>query len=147
MSSSRSPGRVPESDRGPAVRLQRRSLTAQRLLCDDGRDADPCPASSSRSSGAVLTLRLESPDQRNAIDDVMMSRSDRRLDLAGRDESVRAIYLTGAGEHFCGGADIIARNAAPDAGRGSGRSNAGFPRWPIGSSLSSAKSRSPSSVR
>ena len=64
--------------------------------------------------GAVLTLRLDRPEQRNAIDDVMMAGLVEAIDLAGRDESVRAIYLTGEGEHFCGGADIIARNA--DAG-------------------------------
>ena len=61
--------------------------------------------------GAVLTLRLERPEQRNAIDDVMMAGLIDAIDLAGRDESVRAIYITGAGEHFCGGADVIARNA------------------------------------
>ena len=61
---------------------------------------------------AVLTLRLERPEQRNAIDDVMMAGLVEAIDLAGRDESVRAIYLTGAGEHFCGGADVIVRNAA-----------------------------------
>jgi 2-(1,2-epoxy-1,2-dihydrophenyl)acetyl-CoA isomerase len=61
-------------------------------------------------SGAVLTLRLERPEQRNAIDDVMMAGLVEAIDAAGRDESVRAIYLTGAGEHFCGGADVIARN-------------------------------------
>jgi 2-(1,2-epoxy-1,2-dihydrophenyl)acetyl-CoA isomerase len=61
--------------------------------------------------GAVLTLRLERPEQRNAIDDVMMTGLIEAIDLAGRDESVRAILLTGAGEHFCGGADVIARNA------------------------------------
>jgi 2-(1,2-epoxy-1,2-dihydrophenyl)acetyl-CoA isomerase len=61
--------------------------------------------------GAVLTLRLDRPEQRNAIDDVMMAGLIDAIDLAGRDESVRAIYLTGAGEHFCGGADVIARNA------------------------------------
>ncbi len=61
--------------------------------------------------GAVLSLRLERPEQRNAIDDVMMAGLIDAIDLAGRDESVRAIHLSGAGEHFCGGADVIARNA------------------------------------
>jgi 2-(1,2-epoxy-1,2-dihydrophenyl)acetyl-CoA isomerase len=61
--------------------------------------------------GAILTLELERPEQRNAIDDVMMAGLIEALDLAGRDESVRAIYLSGAGDHFCGGADVIARNA------------------------------------
>ena len=34
------------------------------------------------------------------------------LDQAGRDEAVRVVVLSGAGDHFCGGADIVARNAA-----------------------------------
>jgi len=36
------------------------------------------------------------------------------LDAANRDERVRAVLVTAAGDHFCGGADIVARNA--DAG-------------------------------
>ena len=73
-------------------------------------------------------LRLDRPEQRNAIDDVMMTGLIEAIDLAGRDESVRAILLTGAGEHFCGGADIIARNAdTRQPARGPGRSNGAFP--------------------
>ena len=33
------------------------------------------------------------------------------IDAAGRDEAVRAILLAGRGDHFCSGADIVARNA------------------------------------
>ena len=32
------------------------------------------------------------------------------VDLAGRDEAVRAILLTSDGEHFCSGFDFVARN-------------------------------------
>jgi 2-(1,2-epoxy-1,2-dihydrophenyl)acetyl-CoA isomerase len=35
---------------------------------------------------------------------------------AGNDESVRAVLLTGAGEHFCSGFDIVSRNN-PDGAR------------------------------
>jgi 2-(1,2-epoxy-1,2-dihydrophenyl)acetyl-CoA isomerase len=59
----------------------------------------------------VLALHLDRPDQRNAIDDTMMTALIHCVDAAGRDESVRAILLAGRGEHFCGGADIVARNA------------------------------------
>jgi 2-(1,2-epoxy-1,2-dihydrophenyl)acetyl-CoA isomerase len=58
----------------------------------------------------VLTLRLSRPEKRNAMDDTMMYAAIEAVDLAGRDEAVRAILLTGEGEHFCSGFDIVARN-------------------------------------
>ena len=70
-----------------------------------------------RLDGAVLRLELDRPDKRNAIDDVMMGGLIDAVDRAGRDEAVRVIVLGGAGDHFCAGADIVARNAAgPDRG-------------------------------
>ncbi len=64
---------------------------------------------------SVLALTLDRPDRRNAIDDSMMRGLVASLEVAGRDESVRAIVLRGAGDHFCGGADIVARNAPGDS--------------------------------
>ena len=61
----------------------------------------------------VLRLTLDRPAKRNAIDDVMMAGLIDALDAAGRDEAVRAVLLQGNGEHFCAGADIVARNAKP----------------------------------
>ena len=61
--------------------------------------------------GAVLRLTLDRPDKRNALDDTMVAGMIEALDVANRDERVRAIFLSGAGDHFCGGADIVARNA------------------------------------
>lgn len=66
--------------------------------------------------GAVLRLTLDRPEKRNAVDDTMVGGLIDALDAANRDERVRAIRLTGAGDHFCGGADIVARNA-PGGGR------------------------------
>jgi 2-(1,2-epoxy-1,2-dihydrophenyl)acetyl-CoA isomerase len=60
--------------------------------------------------GGVLRLVLDRPDKRNAIDDSMMAALNEALAAANQDEAVRAILLTGAGHHFCGGADIVARN-------------------------------------
>ena len=60
--------------------------------------------------GAVLRLTLDKPSRRNALDDTMMEGLIDALDRAGRDEAVRAVVLAGAGDHFCGGADIVARN-------------------------------------
>jgi 2-(1,2-epoxy-1,2-dihydrophenyl)acetyl-CoA isomerase len=58
----------------------------------------------------VLTLRLARPEKRNAMTDDMMYAAIDAVDLAGRDESVRAILITSEGEHFCSGFDIVARN-------------------------------------
>jgi 2-(1,2-epoxy-1,2-dihydrophenyl)acetyl-CoA isomerase len=58
----------------------------------------------------VLTLRLSRPEKRNAMDDTMMYAAIDAVDLAGRDEAVRVILLTSAGEHFCSGFDFVARN-------------------------------------
>jgi 2-(1,2-epoxy-1,2-dihydrophenyl)acetyl-CoA isomerase len=59
----------------------------------------------------VLRLELERPKKRNAIDDTMMLGLIDAIDTAGRDEAVRVIVLSGAGDNFCGGADIVSRNA------------------------------------
>lgn len=61
--------------------------------------------------GGLLRLTLDRPEKRNAIDDAVMTGLIDAIEAAGRDEAVRAILLTGAGDHFCGGADIVARNA------------------------------------
>jgi 2-(1,2-epoxy-1,2-dihydrophenyl)acetyl-CoA isomerase len=64
----------------------------------------------SRNEHGALTLRLNRPDKRNAIDDATMFELIGAIEAAGTDESVRVIVVEGAGEHFCGGADIVARN-------------------------------------
>jgi len=63
-------------------------------------------------SGGVLRLTLDRPDKRNALDDGMVSALIDAVDAAGRDEAVRVILLTGVGEHFCAGFDIVSRNDA-----------------------------------
>jgi 2-(1,2-epoxy-1,2-dihydrophenyl)acetyl-CoA isomerase len=65
--------------------------------------------------GVVLRLTLDRPDKRNAISEDMMVGLVAALTTAGTDERVRAVRLEGRGDHFCGGADIVARNADSDA--------------------------------
>ena len=63
----------------------------------------------------VMTVTLDRPDKRNAISEEMMLALVDALERAGADESaVRVVLLEGAGEHFCGGADIVARNRDND---------------------------------
>ena len=69
---------------------------------------------------ATLTLRLDRPDKRNAIDDEIMTGLIRALESAATDDALRVIVLEGAGDHFCAGADIVARNPS-----GAGKPRAG----------------------
>jgi 2-(1,2-epoxy-1,2-dihydrophenyl)acetyl-CoA isomerase len=59
----------------------------------------------------VLTLTLDRPEKRNALTDTVFHGLLDAFTAAGNDEAVRVIVLTGSGDHFCGGADIVARNA------------------------------------
>ena len=68
----------------------------------------------SRDDHGALTLRLNRPDKRNAIDDETLFELIVAIDAAGTDDDVRVIVVEGAGEHFCSGADIVARNARSD---------------------------------
>src|SRR3954469_6040489 len=61
-------------------------------------------------SAGVLRIVLDRPDKRNALDDDMVSALIDAVDSAGRDEAVRVILISGAGDHFCGGFDILGRN-------------------------------------
>jgi 2-(1,2-epoxy-1,2-dihydrophenyl)acetyl-CoA isomerase len=63
----------------------------------------------------VLRLRLDRPEKRNAIDDVMMAGLIEALEAAGVDERARVVLLSGAGDDFCAGADIVARNTSSSA--------------------------------
>lgn len=59
--------------------------------------------------GAVLRVRLDRPDRRNAITDDMVLAMTDVIEVAGSDQSVRVIHLSGAGDHFCSGFDLSLR--------------------------------------
>lgn len=91
-------------------------------LDDAGGDeyADPYESSGGLDislDGSVLRLTLNRPERRNALDDEMVDGLIVAIDAAGRDEQVRCIVLDGAGDHFCGGFDIVGRNARSADGR------------------------------
>ncbi len=77
---------------------------------------EPVPGLRRSLDGAVLRLTLDRPNRRNALDDTMVAGLCQALEVAGLDESVRAVVIDGEGEHFCGGADIVARNAGDGGG-------------------------------
>lgn len=53
----------------------------------------------------VGTVTLNRPDHGNAVDDAMHSELTRVFDAARRDERIRVVVLTGAGDTFCRGGD------------------------------------------
>ena len=57
-------------------------------------------------AGGVLTVTLNRPDKRNAIDTAMIEELHGMLDRAELDQHVRAVALRGAGKDFCAGMDL-----------------------------------------
>jgi 2-(1,2-epoxy-1,2-dihydrophenyl)acetyl-CoA isomerase len=56
--------------------------------------------------GAVVTVTLNRPEARNALDLVMRRELVTALDDIEADPSARVLVLTGAGGHFCAGGDV-----------------------------------------
>lgn len=63
-------------------------------------------------SGPVLTLTLNRPHRRNAVDAELWSLLRDALRAVEDDDTVRALVLTGAGGAFCAGADLTAIDEA-----------------------------------
>jgi len=64
----------------------------------------------------VLTLTLNRPERRNALDEATITALHRRLAAAGDDARVRTVVLAGAGGAFCAGADLKEAATAPPEG-------------------------------
>ncbi|CAG0928631.1 2-(1,2-epoxy-1,2-dihydrophenyl)acetyl-CoA isomerase [Thermoflexales bacterium] len=56
----------------------------------------------------VATLTLNRPEVRNACNDAMAEEVQAALKSAERDENVRCLVITGAGQGFCAGQDLAA---------------------------------------
>ena len=54
----------------------------------------------------VATITLNRPDVFNAFGPLMMRDLMDVFDIVDRDDDVRAVIITGAGKHFCAGADL-----------------------------------------
>ena len=56
--------------------------------------------------GGVVVLTIDRPEARNALTPETRSRLCEYFESMIEDEAVRAVVLTGAGEHFCAGGDV-----------------------------------------
>ncbi|MFI5960402.1 enoyl-CoA hydratase/isomerase family protein [Cryptosporangium sp. NPDC051539] len=54
----------------------------------------------------IAILTLNRPERRNAFTRTMLRAWAESLDTAARDDDVRVIVVTGAGDHFCSGVDL-----------------------------------------
>jgi methylglutaconyl-CoA hydratase len=74
-----------------------------------------------RAEGGILTITMNRPDKRNALNPAMMEELTRALIAAAEDPACGVIILTGAGSAFCAGLDLdhleTLRATTPDAHR------------------------------
>ncbi|MBI4546412.1 MAG: enoyl-CoA hydratase/isomerase family protein [Ignavibacteriae bacterium] len=54
----------------------------------------------------ITTVRLNKPDRRNALDDVMIRELTEAFNAINRSQTSRVVILTGAGKSFCAGMDL-----------------------------------------
>lgn len=59
----------------------------------------------------VGTITLDSPHNRNALSQQLLSELDSHLQAAATDERVRGVVITGTGNTFCAGADLSGATA------------------------------------
>jgi 2-(1,2-epoxy-1,2-dihydrophenyl)acetyl-CoA isomerase len=57
----------------------------------------------------VLRLCIDRPERRNALTDDIVLALGQIIEVAGSDETVRVIHLSGTGDHFCSGFDMSLR--------------------------------------
>ncbi|MCD9187561.1 MAG: enoyl-CoA hydratase/isomerase family protein [Pyrinomonadaceae bacterium] len=57
---------------------------------------------------SILTITLNRPEKRNALNDALIDSLKNTLKNADADENLRAIVIKGAGKDFCSGADLSA---------------------------------------
>jgi len=65
--------------------------------------------------GVVRVLTLDRPARRNALNTALVRELRTALELAGREETVRAVVLSGRGKSFCAGGDLTEFRDDPDA--------------------------------
>ena len=60
------------------------------------------------TADSILTITLNRPEKRNALNDALINDLKAALREADKDETLRAVLIKGAGKDFCSGADLSA---------------------------------------
>ena len=66
-------------------------------------------------TGNYVTLTLNRPEKRNALNQPLISALDQALASIEKDVEIRAVLLCGEGRHFCAGVDLqeLSRSEGP----------------------------------
>lgn len=75
-------------------------------------------------NGSIARATLNRPDKRNAFDDALVAAIDGALEAVTADNSLRALVVTGAGDHFSAGADLGWMRRMADQDEASNRADA-----------------------
>lgn len=95
--------------RGPEFRAWR---AAHAIEAPEAASAEPALLIERRDE--VLTLRLNRPDRRNAIDVALRDALCAAFEVALCDDTIRRVHLEGRGSCFCAGGDLDEFGVAPD---------------------------------
>ena len=60
------------------------------------------------TNDSILTITLNRPEKRNALNDALIGDLKNALQTGDKDETLRAVVIKGAGKDFCSGADLSA---------------------------------------
>ncbi len=73
------------------------------------------------SSRGIATITLSRPERSNAFDQAVLNALAKAFAERAADAATRVVVICGSGKHFCGGADLMARDmeAAPAAAQAS----------------------------
>ena len=65
------------------------------------------------TSRGIATILLNRPERSNAFDQAMLNALAGEFAERAADAATRVVVIRGAGKHFCGGADLVARGMEP----------------------------------
>src|SRR5262249_49271257 len=109
-------GRRPAAERRwlqgelPAARSHPRAAAA---LAESHPGIVPMSGIGVEIARGVATIVLNRPERSNAFDQGMLNALAQQFAERAADAATRIVVIRGAGKHFCGGADLVARGMEP----------------------------------